>query len=198
MNSHSQNILFADPLYLQMTWVTLNCKSRFTSLRQCLRQQLGLRGIKINIHSRSQHSLDSHSPGLMLTNSSLLRTSPPLRRPPPSPSLNLSAPSPPSWGRWGLLTRSQSGPTSSARGQSQVSLENELCVLVLHMMTLFYRLWRSMKQKNLPSWKLLNSVKENSALKSFDVFRRISSSRSTARGQSQVSFAKRPMFTNDD
>ena len=105
----------------------------------------------------SAFSLLSHSPGLMLTNSSLLRTSPPLRRPPPRPSPSLSAPSPPSWGRWGLLTRSQSGPTSSARGQSQVSLENELCVLVLHMMTLFYRLWRSMKQKNLPSWKLLNS-----------------------------------------
>ena len=38
------NILFADPLYLQMTRVTLNCKSRFTSLRQCLRQQLDRRG----------------------------------------------------------------------------------------------------------------------------------------------------------
>ena len=41
------NILFADPLYLQMTWVTLNCKSRFTNSRPCLKQQLDRRG---NIH----------------------------------------------------------------------------------------------------------------------------------------------------
>ena len=145
------NILFADPLYLQMTWVTLNCKSRFTSLKQCLRQQLDRRGKYLFplLCILFTHLLT----GSMLTSSSLSRTSRPPRRPPPR-SPRWSAPSPLWWGRWGSPTRSPSGPTSSARGQSQVSLKVHCQLVYKWWLDYVLRLWSQMKRKNLPNWAL--------------------------------------------
>ena len=146
------NILFSDPLYLQMTWVTLNCKSRFTNSKPCLRQQLDRQG-KHNHHpSYLDFLYPPHSQGSMLTSSWPSRTSLPLRRPPPR-SPRWRDPSLRSWGRSGSQTRLPSGLTSSAREQRQVSpLFGKVVNVYKWWPDHVLRLWRLMKLKNLPNW----------------------------------------------